>query len=290
MTWFRPFADDGSPDPSADRLAFVLNYAIALAAALAIDTVNVLTLLNDAADRGQVLDWRRTAINEYSSGLVTLALTGFVWIMATRVPPRRARWPLRLVAHVAGSVAFAAAHVAGLILVRRLAFAAAGLRYGYGGFAELVYEWRKDLLVYAAGIGLVTLLRAAIRTRQPPPRIGLPDGLLEFRDGRRVVRAPASRLVAARAQGNYVEMILSDGRRPLVRSTLSAMMPQLAAHGLVRVHRSWVVNPAQVRQIDPLAGGNRRLTLEGGLIADCSRRYAQALADPALIGLNRSSR
>jgi DNA-binding LytR/AlgR family response regulator len=70
---------------------------------------------------------------------------------------------------------------------------------------------------------------------------------------------------------------LADGRCPLLRATLSSLEPQLACRELVRVHRSWIVNPRHVTAIETLPSGDRRLTLAGGRTAPASRRYLEAI-------------
>jgi DNA-binding LytR/AlgR family response regulator len=85
-------------------------------------------------------------------------------------------------------------------------------------------------------------------------------------------------ILAARGAGNYVEFALEDGRRPLMRAALSAVETQLAPHGFVRTHRSWLVNAARVRALTAAGSGDFRLDLGGGLTAPLSRRYPAALS------------
>ncbi|MDB5457166.1 MAG: DNA-binding response regulator, partial [Caulobacter sp.] len=98
-----------------------------------------------------------------------------------------------------------------------------------------------------------------------------------IRDGARMVRAPVADILAVRAVGNYAEFVLADGRRPMTRSSLVALEGQLAGHGFLRTHRSWLVNPARVTGLRPEGSGDYAVEL-GAVQAPLSRRFPEALA------------
>ena len=102
--------------------------------------------------------------------------------------------------------------------------------------------------------------------------------MFEIRDGARTLRQPVGEILAATSAGNYVEFVLADGRRPLMRATLRAVEASLAPSGFIRTHRSWLVNRASVRLIEAEGSGDFRLELEGGAAAPLSRRFPGALA------------
>jgi len=85
-------------------------------------------------------------------------------------------------------------------------------------------------------------------------------------------------IITATAAGNYVEFRLQDGRRPLMRATLSRVEATLSAHGFVRTHRSWLVNAAHLRSVAAEGSGDYQLELHDGVQAPLSRRFPQALA------------
>jgi DNA-binding LytR/AlgR family response regulator len=99
----------------------------------------------------------------------------------------------------------------------------------------------------------------------------------DIRDGARLVRVPASEILAVRSAGNYAEFVLADGRRPLTRSSLSALEVQMRALGFLRTHRSWLVNPARVTGLRPEGSGDYAIEL-GAVEAPLSRRFPQALS------------
>jgi DNA-binding LytR/AlgR family response regulator len=101
---------------------------------------------------------------------------------------------------------------------------------------------------------------------------------VRLKDGRRWAQFAADAIEAAEACGNYVELKLTDGRRPLVRTTLAAAEAELAPHGFLRTHRSWLVRAASVNALTPTGSGDHAVTLASGLSAPLSRRFPQALS------------
>ncbi|HUO12921.1 MAG TPA: LytTR family DNA-binding domain-containing protein, partial [Caulobacteraceae bacterium] len=99
----------------------------------------------------------------------------------------------------------------------------------------------------------------------------------DIRDGPALLRVPTAEILAVRAAGNYVEFLLDDGRRPLMRASLQQIEAGLAPAGLVRTHRSWIVNHRRVRALVPAGSGDFRLDLGGGVSAPLSRRFPGAL-------------
>jgi DNA-binding LytR/AlgR family response regulator len=88
----------------------------------------------------------------------------------------------------------------------------------------------------------------------------------------------AADILAIASAGNYVEILLADGRKIMMRATLSGMLAEPALAAFLRVHRSWIVNPASVRGITPEGSNDFSLTLVGGAAVPLSRRYPEALA------------
>ena len=62
-----------------------------------------------------------------------------------------------------------------------------------------------------------------------------------------------------------------------MRSPLSALEAELASHGFVRVHRSWLVNAMQMTGLKPEGSGDYSVEL-GALTVPLSRRFPEALA------------
>jgi DNA-binding LytR/AlgR family response regulator len=71
--------------------------------------------------------------------------------------------------------------------------------------------------------------------------------------------------------------MLSDGRRLLMRSPLSAVEAELAPRGFIRTHRSWLINPRRMTALRPEGSGDYCIEL-GSLSVPLSRRFPEALA------------
>nr|WP_240454506.1 LytTR family DNA-binding domain-containing protein [Caulobacter sp. 17J65-9] len=167
-----------------------------------------------------------------------------------------------------------------MVALRHAVWAVAGRSFQFDFAGEWLYEYRKDLLGYAL-LALVFWLgrRRARRAERPDaaPDEAAAPAFVTLQDGVRPVRFAAGEVLAAEASGNYVELVLAGGRRPLVRTTLARALEALAAHGFVRTHRSWIVCAGRVVEVDPTGTGDWLLRLDGGVEAPLSRRFPEAL-------------
>lgn len=242
--------------------------------------VNILTIQHDSPELGAV----RPIIWEASSALVTLVIFTIPAAMALWTSRVRPRWWIALPAHLTALVAYSALHVAGFLVLREWAHAAfLNEAYNYGPLStEFPYEFRKDFLAYLIASGIFWL--ALQRGGQAPDAMGpARPATFDIQDGARLIRVAVDKIIAVRSAGNYVEFILADERRPLMRSSLAAMQDALAPQGFVRSHKSWLVNKALVTGLRPEGSGDYTVEL-GALEAPLSRRFPEALAalrDPA---------
>ena len=244
----------------------------------AVDILDIITRLHDGRANGVFEPAWRPITYEFSSGLVALLLMPVVWRLALAVRPWAGR-PLRAVGlHLAGALAFSAAHVGGFVLVRKAVFAMVGQTYDFGGPAPFLYELPKDLVTYAVVVGVFWGVERLVKGRVTAARATAADPFtFDIRDGAKVVRVRIDDILAVRSAGNYVEFLLADGRAPLMRATLAAVEARLAPHGVARTHRSWLVNTGRIEEIEPARSGDFRLSLPGGVEAPLSRRFRPAL-------------
>ncbi len=249
---------------------FLATFAIAAVVVGVVNTINVVTRMHEEPriGLGESIVW------EVTSWLTWL---GFLWVgwLAYRIgPPRRPYW--RLVVHLPGAFLFALGHVTGFIIPRKLTYAAAGGVYHFGSFwPQFSYELSKDAFGYLLMIAAFAINEHVFGLIAQSRTSGAT--MFAIRDGTRIIRVPFADIVAVTSAGNYVEFVLRDGRRPLMRSPLSQIESQFAPRGFVRVHRSWLVNGAALTGLRPDGSGDYTVEI-GELSVPLSRRYPEALA------------
>jgi DNA-binding LytR/AlgR family response regulator len=186
----------------------------------------------------------------------------------------RPRW--KLLVHIPAATLFSLLHVLGFIALRKLVYWLANDTYSFGTFIpHFLYELRKDALGYALFIAGFALIEHLLRQQQ---LIETPGQTLTFdiRDGAKLTRVSLGDILAVTSAGNYVEFVLRDGRRLMMRSPLSALEGELSPRGFLRTHRSWLVNASRMTSLKPEGSGDYTVELEG-LTAPLSRRYPDAL-------------
>ncbi|BAM89691.1 hypothetical protein S58_36980 [Bradyrhizobium oligotrophicum S58] len=263
-------------------------YATMAGLSLGIGVVNALSAAHDAVRRGAASDLERQLLWEMTSIVVIILLAPL--LVATVRSIRRA--PAATVHHVALAIAaviiFSALHIIGMVMLRKLLMWTAGGAYDFQlSLATIVYEFRKDVMT-ALLIGATLWLYDGYRAstiREPAPRSEPPaPATLWLRDGANRIRISTADILWVAAAGNYVEYAMADGRRHLIRGTLSAAEAELARFALVRIHRSRLVNMARVTALSVLPSGEFDLTFDGGQSVQGSRRYRSAVAqlEPAV--------
>ncbi|MDO9710887.1 LytTR family DNA-binding domain-containing protein [Paracraurococcus lichenis] len=268
--------DGGPGGTSGGAPAWLLAATGALV--LATCLVNALSLAQDAARRGEAAGLAKPLLCEATSGLVILLLLP-VLARGIALARREVGRPLRLGLALASlGLGFFGLHVLGMAGLRGAAFAALGEPYRFDASAAgLVYELRKDLLSFAMlGAAFWIGARPARPPALPPPPA--PPATLWLRDGASSIRIRPAEILWVGSAGNYVEYRLRDGRQHLIRGTLQAEEARLAPHGIRRVHRTRLVNPAAIAAMEPRASGEVLLRLEGGETLLASRRYRAGLA------------
>jgi hypothetical protein len=243
---------------------------------------------------------------EGSSHLVLLLLVpALVAVERWLAPLARNHWVRFVAWHVAASVVFSVAHVAGMFGLRAAVYAFAG----WAG--QWTYEYLKDVRVYASMVfgiwayrlfvlrlqGEARVLDAPEEGTAPPPTALAEPEVFEpsmpetpppapmpptrperflVRKLRREFLIAATDIDWLQAEGNYVGLHV-NGHDYLLRATLTDFLTQLDPARFVRVHRSHAVNLGRIKEIEPLDGGDARLHMHDGTTVPCSRRYRDAL-------------
>lgn len=273
-------------DAELDRRVLARVFPIACAFLALAGFVNASTLIADAAREGRVLDPHTPWVLEFTSVAVIAALVPAMALYERRFPLDPKTWPKALLAHVVGSLAFCALHMAGMILLRQAAYGillGKGYRPSIEPLAFMAYEYRKDILTYATILLVLTLVRGVetVRLKRLLTQAEMSRaGRLTLKSGGRTILLDAASMEWARAAANYVD-IRANGTTHLVRISLATLHEQLSAAGVdvVRVHRSWIVNRAKVVEIAPSGDGDFRIRTSDGSELRGSRRYRHFLQD-----------
>lgn len=272
--------------PEIRRFRFPRWFWIGYAAALTIFAVVVgSSYWMEAGRIGLAIPVWHIAVNEITSIVIVYAVTPLVFAWSGRLDPHRIGWPRCLLGHAVGLLAFATTHIGGMTLLRFAVYPLFGGRYSLGDvplLTGLIYEFRKDVLAYAAIVAGVWLLAAALRrptviTLQAAAAAPWPASRrLEIRDGPTRIFVDPAEILWAEAAGNYVELHL-PGASHLQRQTLSALERDLADQGFVRIHRSRLVNRRHVRSVAGNDSGDFTVTLDDGRQIGGGRRWRDAL-------------
>jgi hypothetical protein len=241
-----------------------------------VTTFNIFTALHDAAEaRMKIAAWE-PAVWEYTSGASTLITCAIIYVALRVAPPARTHWPRFVAVHAIATVLFSALHVLLMNAMRVAIYASIGRQYQFGE-AGFLYEYRKDLIAYLVWAGIFWLFTMGpVRRPNVPVSTGRPT--IDIRDGKRLLRVRIDEVAAVRAAGNYVEFMLTDGRRPLARKSLAEAHRELGEFGFVRTHRSWMINAAHVRELRATGAGDYDVALDGGIESPLSRRFPDALS------------
>ncbi len=243
------------------------------AIAFVVACFNSLSIISNFHDRPDIA-WQAPVVWEVSSWLTFSAFCGIVWL-ALKVAPleSRPRWRIAAI-HLPAFLLFSVLHIGGFVALRKLAYMTQGAIYDFSPwYSEYLYELRKDAFGY-----ILCLLNFWIARRiLEAPEAARDSGTFDIRDGARLIRAALPNILAVTSAGNYAEFVLADGRRPLMRTTLSALEQELGPRGFVRTHRSWLVNRSVVTGLKPEGSGDYTVEL-GQAVAPLSRRFPEALA------------
>ena len=99
---------------------------------------------------------------------------------------------------------------------------------------------------------------------------------IEVRDGERVRFVATADVAWAEAKGPHVLLHTKQGVFE-IRDTLARLEASLDTRRFVRIHRSFIVNLGQIKELQPWFGGDAVLVLHGGQQLKVSRTYRAQL-------------
>ena len=221
-------------------------------------------------------------------GVATLPLLPLIRRAALLIRAGAGRFLIVTTAVAGLAIAYVALHIVGMFLLRKAAYAAVGWHWEINwALDQLVYEARKDLFSFTA---LTAIFWIAERSRAQalaattagaaaasPADATVPAGLW-LRDGRTSLLVDPRDILTVASAGNYVEYVLADGRRHLIRATLQAEESRLATFGIARVHRTRLINLKRVVALETRPSGDFDIRLDSGEVVVGSRRFRDAVA------------
>jgi LytTr DNA-binding domain len=292
--------NDTAAPPASGRsrpIKLWMVYAAVAVGVAATCAVNAMSIPADLARFRIALPRWMPWVWESTSCAIVLAL-----VPAIHYAVRRSlQWAVHPIAllpiHVGFGLAFSAAHVLGMVALRKLAYALIGAGPYLFDFsaANLFYEARKDLVAYFLIASVFWLAErrqwgAEEDNREAAPATAAapaqqPPGELCLRDGTTSVRIDPGEIAWVASAGNYVEYCLASGKRHLIRATLASEEERLVPLGLVRVHRTRLVKTRRIKRVTTRPSGSFEVELEparsssaAGAIARTSRVLAWAEA------------
>ena len=211
---------------------------------------------------------------ETTSGIGFVVFSTVAWLALQIAPLEQKPWWRTALVHGAAIPLYSVLHVFSFVALRKAVYALGGAHYARGLLDEFGFEFLKDVLAYVLMVNVYWVVARLLREPAVPVES---DGRFTIRDGARIVRVKMRDILAVSSAGNYVEFALRDGRKPLMRTPLSAIEAELSLRGFVRVHRSWLVNASEMTGLTPEGSGDYTVEL-GALSVPLSRRFPEALA------------
>lgn len=271
-------------DRRADKWALLLIAAMT-AVSLA---VTALTRIAEAARRGFGESAAEIWLLEGTSHLVIVGLATLFPLLLNRLDVRWDRLLRSAPVLIMAWLVFTLTHVSAMHLLRAALFPMAiGQSYVFRALdpATLGYEGLKDLFVFlliGCGFVLGRMIEQARLEQQDRLGTARTEHKITLRAGAAVHLVPAHEIVWAKAAANYAEVHTAT-RSIFARTTLASLEQELKAAGgaHVRIHRSYIVNPASVISITPTGEGDVTVKLATGEELPGSRRYREALAAAA---------
>ncbi len=272
------------------RLSVRTVYAVGILLIVFSATVGTFSSARDIAGRlGSPQNLWEPALWQATSSVVVISLLPLARYGALLIASGCYRAVALAFTLVALTLTYSTLHIAGMGCLREWAYGFAGYTYRFAWAREIPYELRKDLFSFTAFVAIFWLGQRTVAQRAIAPgeaATGVAttpavDSQFWLRDGRISVLVDANDILSVSAAGNYVEYQLTEGRNHLVRATLLSQEARLVPLGIVRVHRSRLINLKRVVALQGRPSGDFEIRLDTGEIVAGSRRFKSAVADIA---------
>jgi two-component system, LytTR family, response regulator len=155
------------------------------------------------------------------------------------------------------------------------AFEAQALDYVLKPFDEDRFRKTLERMKRQLQIGSYTDLESRLRSVLSIAKPTFQDRL-PIRSGGRIVFLQTSDIRWIEAAGNYLKFVTKD-ESVLMRGTISSLEGQLDPERFIRIHRSTIVNVAQVKELRPWYTGEYVVIMNGGKELTLARHYRHHL-------------
>lgn len=251
----------------ADRSS-TLTFPVILSMAAAMTLLSIAYTGSNLAAAGDPIGWSELAAGQVLDGALWLAAVPIAMQTARRFPLTRRAWPASLAVQAAACVVLAFSCMTLFIVVAEIT------RIDGVAFVDQTLVNPYDELMRMALLFCLTQLPGHPQSAVPPSGTDS-SGVLTFQDGPRRHIQPISEILWIEAQGNYVRLHTTSGRR-LMRGTMRELEARLGKD-FVRTHRGVIVNRRAVRRVDRVAGGRATIVLADGATLPVGRAYADRL-------------
>lgn len=105
-----------------------------------------------------------------------------------------------------------------------------------------------------------------------------PNKTISLRETGKIKIVDIETIQYVKGSGNYVEIMLMDGKVLLQRETLKSIQTKLPRHRFSRIHKSTIVRNDLITELSPTPKGDYKLTLATGNTLRMSRRNKDLLS------------
>lgn len=270
------------PAGPANRRADLVAFGVIAAALCVLMIIQATSIQMEAARDGLSPDGRTPWVLEGSSHFVWLVLATLFPFVLNRAPLGGDAVGRTLAIHMLAVFVISFLHVVGMFALREALFPVIlGRPYELDLFSAdtFIYEVRKDAFTYALFLlGFWSIRLAHDRVVATSRTLLREDRRITIHCGKTAIFLDAGDIVYAKSAGNYVE-VTTTAKTHLGRMTLAQLESSLADAGAphLRVHRSYLVNPGEIREISPNGEGGVTIELKSGVTIPGSRSYRDGL-------------
>ncbi len=248
--------------------------------------INAETVVADYQRLGNPVESWQPYLWEFSSQYMWILLIPLLLLFDRRFSLSGGHFLKGVLGHGIFSIIYSVCHVVGMVAIRKIIYANSGGHYDFGDWqSEFFYEYRKDGLSYLWLVGVIYSYRFIIsRLRgeakvisegEDTPETKYPERLLVKKIGKEFIIKVAD-IAWIEAAGNYMNLHVNNRVYP-IRETMSSIEKKLDANQFVRIHRSFMVNIDNIKEITPLDSGDYNVQLNCGNSLKLSRRYREKI-------------